>query len=176
MVTKFDNDLLGFFLNCNGCSISCVIKASAKSQMLLVRKHQSTSYVYISSFSIIFLLWILHVLPCKLFFFFLLMNIKRFCNGAQEMSLETLQVSVCLEDFWCIYSIKLLSAVPPLWPYTFYYNEFCSFAHFFFLKKKSLTVREFYLNTHYLQCLKNGHYTPETGNQCCSKFSTANED
>lgn len=129
-----------FFLNCNGCSISYVIKASAESQMLLVQKHQPTSYIYISSFSIIFLLWILHVLHCKLFFFFPpLMNIKRFCDGAQEISLEILQVSVCLEDFWCIYSIKPLSAVPPLWPYTFYYNEFCSFAHFLcccFFKKQ----------------------------------------
>lgn len=48
--------------------------------------------------------------------------------------------------------------------------QFCTlFFLFFFLM--SLTVREFYLNTHYLQCLKNGHYTPERGNQCCSKFS-----
>lgn len=65
----------------------------------------------------------------------------------------------------------------PFHPFDLTHSITMSFAvlhTFFFLrkKKKSLTVREFYLNTHYLQCLKNGHYTPETGNQCCSKFST----
>lgn len=46
IVTKFDNDLLVFFLNCNGCSISCVIKASAKSQMLLVHTSVNILHLY----------------------------------------------------------------------------------------------------------------------------------
>lgn len=46
IVRKFDNDLLiVLFLNCNGCSISCVIKASAKSQMLLVHTSVNTLHL-----------------------------------------------------------------------------------------------------------------------------------
>lgn len=61
----------------------------------------------------------------------------------------------------------------PFHPFDLTHSITMSFAvlhTFFFLM--SLIVREFYLNTHYLQCLKNGHYTPERGNQCCSQFST----
>lgn len=81
IVTKFDNDLL-FFLNCNGCSISCVIKASAKSHMLLVH----------TSVNILHILLVFQSYYCCEYFMcclasFFLINIKFFCNGAQEISI-----------------------------------------------------------------------------------------
>lgn len=47
IVTKSDNDLLiVFFMDCNGCSMSCVIKASAKSLMLLVHTSVNILHLY----------------------------------------------------------------------------------------------------------------------------------
>lgn len=138
MVTKFDNDLLGFFfLNCNGCSISCVIKASAKSQMLLVQKYQSTSYIYSSSFSIIFLLWILHVLPCKLYFFFPLswiwkdfVMVHRKCHWRFSRLVFVWKISdAFIQSNLC----------QPFHPFDLTHSITMSFAvlHTFFFKKKS---------------------------------------
>lgn len=70
------------FLSCNDCSISSVIKANAKSQMLLVL-HQSTTHIFLLVFN--------HTptvdASCAGCQFLFLIQYKIFCNSSQEISI-----------------------------------------------------------------------------------------
>lgn len=72
------------FLSCNDCSISSVIKANAKSQMLLVPTSVNNSHLLIifqsHTYCGCFMCW----LPV---FFFFLVQYKIFCNSSQEISI-----------------------------------------------------------------------------------------
>lgn len=110
------------------CSISYVIKASAKSQILLSLYQLTTLHLFLLIFN--------HIptvdASCAGCQFLFLVKYKIFCNSSQEISIWDSTVS----RFFFLWRLMMhiLSPVavrcPTLWPYTFYYNEFCSFAHF----------------------------------------------